>query len=95
MLFDKTTWFGQDGPEADVVISSRVRLSRNLSRYLFPGKMSGEQQDEVKRAVNRAFGALEDHDQYQLLSNASALEKKWRSSAITSAKITAWIPPPP
>ena len=32
-------WFEQNGPEGDVVISSRVRLARNLKDYNFSLKL--------------------------------------------------------
>lgn len=40
-------WYIERGPEADVVISSRVRLARNFGNYPFPVKMSEEQEKKV------------------------------------------------
>jgi protein arginine kinase len=40
-------WFSGRGPEADVVISSRVRLARNLADLPFPGRASLEERSEI------------------------------------------------
>ncbi|MEM9294655.1 MAG: ATP--guanido phosphotransferase, partial [Planctomycetota bacterium] len=40
-------WLRGDGPRSDVVISSRVRLARNLAGYPFVSKASRRQQHEV------------------------------------------------
>jgi len=43
------------GPESDTVISSRVRLARNVEGIPFPHAMSPEQAEEVIRMVGAAF----------------------------------------
>jgi len=40
-------WLRDDGPENDVVLSSRVRLARNLAGYPFLTGASGHQQNEL------------------------------------------------
>ena len=47
-------WYEKSGQEADVVISTRVRLARNLSDYPFPVKMTAEQREKVEQAVRDA-----------------------------------------
>lgn len=47
-------WYEKSGQEADVVISTRIRLARNLSQYPFPVKMSSEQREKVEQAVRDA-----------------------------------------
>lgn len=47
-------WMDEGGAEADVVVSSRVRLARNLAAYPFPHRMSREQGEEVVHAVRLA-----------------------------------------
>jgi protein arginine kinase len=46
----------QTGKElmSDVVISSRVRLARNIKGYIFPGKISEGHADEVRKKVKNA-----------------------------------------
>jgi protein arginine kinase len=44
-------WYFEKGPQSDVVISSRVRLARNLSRFPFPHRMNREQEAQVLNIV--------------------------------------------
>ncbi len=44
-------------PSDDIVISSRIRLARNLSEFNFPNRSSGPELEEVKNIV---FSALND-----------------------------------
>jgi protein arginine kinase len=52
-------WLRGDGPESDIVISSRVRLARNLSDYPFVRKCSAKQQAQIAAAVHQAFDRSE------------------------------------
>lgn len=51
-------WFTRTGNEGDVVVSSRVRIARNLADHRFPGFMSAEEEQQVQRTVVDAFGRL-------------------------------------
>lgn len=58
-------WYQKSGPDGDVVISTRIRLARNLREYPFPNRMNSEQfaqvEDKVKDAVmsaNQAFSSM-------------------------------------
>ena len=48
-------WFEQNGKDGDVVISSRVRLARNLSKYNFSLKLgiaqTRQMTDEAEESV--------------------------------------------
>jgi protein arginine kinase len=57
-------WYLETGPGGDVVISSRVRLARNIANFPFPCKLDAEQQ---KKVIDLAHTAL--------LSDKSALDK--------------------
>lgn len=48
-------WLRGDGPESDIVISSRVRLARNLSDYPFIRKCSSKQRTQIAAIVQQAF----------------------------------------
>lgn len=50
-----TKWMEGEGPEARIVISSRVRLARNLAGQLFPHLMSQETGQAVVRLVQDAI----------------------------------------
>lgn len=54
-LYQPTSnWMIGKGPEADVVISSRVRLARNLKEYPFPHALNEPQSGEVLEVVRAA-----------------------------------------
>jgi protein arginine kinase len=48
-------WYQQDGAHAGIVISTRIRLARNLAGIPFPGNMTGEQEKEV---IEKCLAAL-------------------------------------
>jgi len=51
-------WLAVDAPQADVVLSSRVRIMRNLVGYRFPTKASDPELEEVRAKVALASGKL-------------------------------------
>lgn len=56
-------WYHTAGEQGDVVISTRIRLARNLRTYPFPCKMSAAQQKEALETVKSAVlqcGALKE-----------------------------------
>ena len=74
-------WYEKAGAESDVVISTRVRLARNLRDLPFPNRMNAEQRAEAERRVRTAlfesnspiaemfdFVALDTLDQQQAAS---------------------------
>lgn len=46
-----TRWLTKKGPDQDVVISTRVRVARNISNYKFPLFSTMEEADEVTNSV--------------------------------------------
>lgn len=49
------TWYIDQGPDSDVIISSRVRLARNLTMYPFPHKMDASQAKQAGEEIESAF----------------------------------------
>lgn len=49
-------WMRGEGPQSDIVISSRVRVARNLSGLPFPMLATSSQSAEVVRKVEKALG---------------------------------------
>ncbi|MBI4570045.1 MAG: protein arginine kinase [Planctomycetes bacterium] len=47
-------WLLGAGPESDIVISSRVRLARNVDGFAFHTRLSAEQQTRLERHLRRA-----------------------------------------
>jgi protein arginine kinase len=77
--FDKKAfWFKQEGPEQDVVISSRARLGRNLVGFSFPFQMTRDEEEKSKARVLEALALVRDPaplSVYQV-DAMSALERK-------------------
>ncbi len=48
-------WITGDGPHAGVILSTRIRLARNLERYPFRETISGSQQELVMEEIVEAF----------------------------------------
>ncbi len=55
-------WYEQIVPDSDVVISSRVRLARNLVTYPFSSKIKEEQAVALVNEVKQISGALSEQD---------------------------------
>lgn len=55
-------WMEADGPDADIVISSRVRVARNLTGIPFPHLLNNEKSEEVIHAVRLAVENKEASD---------------------------------
>lgn len=53
------SWIAGDGPDADIVVSSRARLARNLAALPFPARASREQLKRVADLVTSAARRLE------------------------------------
>ncbi len=48
-------WYEKSGEQGGAVVSSRIRLARNLRKYPFPNKASLEQKREIAQSVKRAI----------------------------------------
>lgn len=53
-----TRWLQNTGPASDIVISSRVRLARNLAEMPFPTRLSQEKGEEVLKRVEEGSRAV-------------------------------------
>lgn len=51
-------WYLQNGRDSDIVISTRVRVARNLEEYPFPTKFSKEQAENVLKAIKEIVPSL-------------------------------------
>lgn len=48
-------WMKQEGPDDDIVLSSRIRLARNFSAYLYPTLLSEDKAKEICHLVKHYF----------------------------------------
>ena len=71
-------WYESEGEKSDVVISTRIRLARNLNGYPFPHLMNVAQMKEVNEKVRDALmsgnSALRDSFRYFEAEKLSAIE---------------------
>ena len=54
----RLSWLGTEGRDSDVVLSSRVRLARNLVRLPFPGRADLDQLSEIEQTVDGALAGI-------------------------------------
>src|ERR1700733_14548048 len=52
-------WLRGGGPESDIVISSRIRLARNLAAFPFTNRASSYQKAEIEALLRERIGKLE------------------------------------
>jgi protein arginine kinase len=52
-------WLRGTGPESDIVVSSRIRLARNLSSFPFTSRASALQKSEIDQLLREKIGKLE------------------------------------
>jgi len=52
-------WLRGTGPESDVVVSTRIRLARNLADYPFTGRATPAQKSEIVSKVKEAVARVE------------------------------------
>ncbi len=52
-------WFNGSGPRADVVISSRIRLARNMAGYAFLSRLSDQSQRQIHDKLKETILSLE------------------------------------
>ncbi|MCE5323936.1 ATP--guanido phosphotransferase [bacterium] len=69
-------WIKGDGPDADVVISTRARLARSLADYPFPSRASGEDLSMVISEVRGASSGLRERFPKLKLINIDKLGKQ-------------------
>lgn len=52
-------WLRGSGPESDIVISSRIRLARNLAEFPFISRASETDKIEIEKQLRKRVGAIE------------------------------------
>lgn len=50
-----SSWYMQSSPEDDIVVSSRIRLARNIAGIPFPSRMTEAQRQELNEKVKKAI----------------------------------------
>src|SRR5689334_2990488 len=52
-------WLKGTGPESDIVISSRIRLARNLAAFPFTNRATAHQKGEIEGILRERINKLE------------------------------------
>ena len=52
-------WLRGDGPDNDIVVSTRIRLARNLASYPFSNRASAHQKAEIDHLLRERLGRLD------------------------------------
>lgn len=71
-------WYTEDGPDTDVVLSSRIRFARNLTGFVFPLAIKSDDAERVQSILFDSFRHLENFENYQMvrMSNIENLGKR-------------------
>ena len=64
----ENSWFSAEGRDCDVVISTRVRLARNLASFPFPSHFHGDDAERVQALVFDSFSKFPSPDSYHAVS---------------------------
>lgn len=76
---DINEWFKGTGPSSDVVISSRIRLARNLAGYKFLNRCTGEERKEILEKLKNVLMSLNlgEKVSYVSVDQASSLDRNF------------------
>jgi protein arginine kinase len=69
-----SNWFDGSGPHADIVISSRIRLARNLAHYKFLPRLTPQSQAEILEKLREAIMSLDLGEKIFFVDVAQASE---------------------
>jgi protein arginine kinase len=71
-------WLRGTGPESDIVISSRIRLARNLAAFPFTNRASAHQKSEIEGLLRERIAKLDGEPQlsYISLAGLTALDRQ-------------------
>jgi protein arginine kinase len=50
-----SSWMSQEGPDSDIVLSSRIRLARNIEDFQFPTVFTNEEAQEIVGLFEKTF----------------------------------------
>ncbi|MSR75476.1 MAG: ATP--guanido phosphotransferase [Planctomycetes bacterium] len=80
-------WTRGNGPEADVVLSTRVRLARNVADFHFPSRLDDETRARLQTRIVTAINdsKLADDVRHEELQDADALHRQllWERNLIS------------
>ncbi|MFW6306939.1 MAG: ATP--guanido phosphotransferase, partial [Bacillota bacterium] len=69
-------WISDDAPQNDIVLSSRIRLARNLDNYLYPNMSDEKTKEEVSDRIKEAISASDITLNYIKIADIPKSEKE-------------------
>lgn len=61
-------WYNTPAEEQDVIVSTRIRLARNLASFPFPSNFKNDDSLRVQNIIFDAFSKFENPENYQLMA---------------------------
>lgn len=94
---DINDWFSGSGPLADIVVSSRIRLARNLAGHKFLHSCSIEEKSKILEQLKAVLMSLDLGDEvfYFSVDQAPALSRSFLvepSQVRSSPVVNPWSP---
>jgi len=79
MLQGEGLWFHEQGPLQDAILSTRVRLARNLKGHRFPPRALAEELDRIMQRVSQGLAQVPEFAQTELypMESLGALERQF------------------
>ena len=73
-----SSWMNEEGPESDIVLSSRVRLARNLQNHTFSTLLKSEEANSIIEQLENQLKPLQEQQEFTMLKMAEmqSLEKR-------------------
>jgi protein arginine kinase len=73
-----SSWMSEDGPDSDIVLSSRVRLARNLQEYKFPTLATNEEAAEIIQTLEEMVQSKRFSQPFEILkmNELQSLQKR-------------------
>lgn len=68
-------WMNHEDLEKDIVVSTRMRVARNIDGYNFPHTMSSEESKEVTNKIIRSMEDIKDQYKYYRMKDINDKEK--------------------
>ncbi len=50
-----SSWMSEEGPDSDIVLSTRIRLARNINEFMFPTLFTPEEGKKVVDCVEKGI----------------------------------------
>lgn len=76
---DLMKWLDSEGSDKDIVVSSRIRLARNIKNIKFPHELNDEIAEEVKNKINNSvmvYEKINDNFKYYDLKDINPIQRR-------------------